>query len=1010
MFSSLWGVFIVFLVSVAAFFSWKNSQSIKAMREEVRDLRFYVRRMASRPPPDEQPEVKQTKTSAPPTPPENPWEQDAEMDESPIKQNNAKQAEPEKTSTKKPDEVTPLSVSSIVAELKNQTENKKSEPNFTTKKPDQPKTDSKSKGAWAHKHADVSQPTKPSTAKITAKTPPQPAPKPENIWKKYSNLEFDLGAKLPVWLGSIALIVAGFFFVKYSVENNLVPPYMRLIILFILGLGMVGGAEFVRKRPKFANGRRISQALVGVGLAVIYGVLYAASQIWQYIPVPVAMVGMVLTTLATLYMSIRYGIGVAYLALITAYLTPILMNVKESSTLFLFAYILGIFAATAFVAKRQKWWNILLVMLVANFAWVGYWFYMVTNPNEAIWVNIFLVAQSAVIIWSTRLLLGQKPASESIKDTSPEIVQKPKSDQWLQSRKFAGWVMNLIAHIGGLLFMAHIMLFADFSIADWAIFNVVMLASIGLAKYDEENYIYLPFASAILGGFMFIGWHSQSASVWALSGQMLFASTLLAGFGFYQIFKSHYARLWAFLSSLTALGYFIIYYLHLGSDLVPWMALETQLSSGSMAVIALVLAALFTAAYMKIRQQTKIVSHNNILANFAATATAFLALAIAIFVDRSIWPIAFGIQMVALSYIDSQLKNKIIRTLTIIMAVFIMGLLLPNLLDILDYMLELTFGIGILPNSAWDVEFLTSPLLYMGVPTICFAASAFFMRKHLDDITVKIMETIALTLVTLTGYLLIRYLFNGPAHIYDFAQSVAERGTITSFIFVMGLISFWLAKYTGRAGYITRGWVNIAIGFGRIVVFDLIMNNPLLELITLGGVTIFNPLIFAYALPIIWVFAVEYLLPKKAFALQIKYLKIATSLLLFAYINLNIRFAFQDFIVYWSDTSVAELYAYSIVWLLFGILLLVVAIWKQQKILRYASQAVIMLTVTKVFLYDAANLEGLYRIASFAVLGVCLIGISSIYSKYILIEGDEQEKDVEPDAESTTSEVDKSGD
>ena len=42
-----------------------------------------------------------------------------------------------------------------------------------------------------------------------------------------------------------------------------------------------------------------------------------------------------------------------------------------------------------------------------------------------------------------------------------------------------------------------------------------------------------------------------------------------------------------------------------------------------------------------------------------------------------------------------------------------------------------------------------------------------------------------------------------------------------------------------------------------------------------------------------------------------------------------------------------------------------------------------LLAVIKVFIFDAAGLEGLARIASFFALGVCLIGIGWFYSRQL---------------------------
>ena len=53
------------------------------------------------------------------------------------------------------------------------------------------------------------------------------------------------------------------------------------------------------------------------------------------------------------------------------------------------------------------------------------------------------------------------------------------------------------------------------------------------------------------------------------------------------------------------------------------------------------------------------------------------------------------------------------------------------------------------------------------------------------------------------------------------------------------------------------------------------------------------------------------------------------------------------------------------------------------KAIRFASLAMTMATVGKVFFVDAAALTGLYRVASFLGLGLTLIGIGWIYQRYV---------------------------
>ena len=62
----------------------------------------------------------------------------------------------------------------------------------------------------------------------------QPVP-PGPRWAR-GGLERQFGAVLPVWIGGIALAFAGFFLVKYSIENELIGPHMRVVLGCCWGL------------------------------------------------------------------------------------------------------------------------------------------------------------------------------------------------------------------------------------------------------------------------------------------------------------------------------------------------------------------------------------------------------------------------------------------------------------------------------------------------------------------------------------------------------------------------------------------------------------------------------------------------------------------------------------------------------------------------------------------------------------------------------------------------------
>ena len=66
-----------------------------------------------------------------------------------------------------------------------------------------------------------------------------------------------------MWLGAIALSVAGFFFVSYAIESGFFTPEMRVLSTAAASLLFLAGAEFVRRRVTSGNPEAIAAALAG---------------------------------------------------------------------------------------------------------------------------------------------------------------------------------------------------------------------------------------------------------------------------------------------------------------------------------------------------------------------------------------------------------------------------------------------------------------------------------------------------------------------------------------------------------------------------------------------------------------------------------------------------------------------------------------------------------------------------------------------------------------------------
>jgi uncharacterized membrane protein len=112
---------------------------------------------------------------------------------------------------------------------------------------------------------------------------------------------------------------------------------------------------------------------------------------------------------------------------------------------------------------------------------------------------------------------------------------------------------------------------------------------------------------------------------------------------------------------------------------------------------------------------------------------------------------------------------------------------------------------------------------------------------------------------------------------------------------------------------------------------------------------------------------------------------VAGLAVIFVWINLTVFDAFGADRMLRLDLSrvPARDLTLSFAWAAYGVLLLAAGVWRRLRPLRWASLALVLLTVGKVFLYDLGELRDLYRVASLFGLALSLIGVSLAYQRFV---------------------------
>ena len=78
----------------------------------------------------------------------------------------------------------------------------------------------------------------------------------------------------------------------------------------------------------------------------------------------------------------------------------------------------------------------------------------------------------------------------------------------------------------------------------------------------------------------------------------------------------------------------------------------------------------------------------------------------------------------------------------------------------------------------------------------------------------------------------------------------------------------------------------------------------------------------------------------------------------------------------WS--FLAQMYI-SVMWAIYGAMLMTVGFWRKIGLLRYLAMGLFVLLLGKVFVLDTSTVKSVYRIVAFLATGITLVGISYLY-------------------------------
>jgi uncharacterized membrane protein len=784
--------------------------------------------------------------------------------------------------------------------------------------------------------------------------PPQPPPKPAR------DVEKALASRWFVYVGGAAIAIGGLLFVKLAIDSGWFPPVLRCAIGVIFGLALAALAEFIRTRRDRVEGPDyIPAALSAGGLVIAFGSIFAAYALYALLPPTVAFIGLALIGLGAIALSLRQGPLIAALGLLGSYAVPALISSENPSAWTFFPYLLVILAASLAVLRARVWW------------WLGYgaiggatvWALLYLQSNiferaDALPIGLFALVMGAL---ATFLIAGRG------------ILSAEAGSFRAFGKSGAPFQIAALGLGAAMLVLGNLAVATEHATEALVLLLAGAVAITALAAVNAGFDLAAP-AAALIAFFALMAWRYSAFFELAMdeTGQwgtvpsaeqgrfltwMFIAAAAFAAAGLAFINRAGRPAVWAVLAS----GAVILF----GGG--AWMRAPQILPDSQWALIAGLAAICFAAYVWRLRGRLSDAAMNfacGILAIGAAAAAAFA-------LDRQldgVWlTIALSLLVAAIAAARRVLPVNLLGGLAAAVAALVAVRLFTAH--------ELWMEQGGLPlGDHW--------LIYgYGLPAVLFWLSSRIFRSAGEERPAAALEGGALGLAIALVSLELRVLIGGgvlrdePGLLEIAAHASAWLGAAYGLAYRQSLFSSFISTWGAR--------LLIAAAVIVIVGGCLLSKNPVVTEAPLEGSAIFNPLLLAYLLPAVLIALISTRLATLGWG-HLKPWAGGLALLLFlAYLTLQTKRLFQGAVLVPEPLSDGENYAYSAVWLAFALALFVIGIRLARQPIRYGGLAVMALVVLKVFLWDMSGLDGLYRVASFMGLGLCLVGIGWLYTRFV---------------------------
>ena len=412
----------------------------------------------------------------------------------------------------------------------------------------------------------------------------------------------------------------------------------------------------------------------------------------------------------------------------------------------------------------------------------------------------------------------------------------------------------------------------------------------------------------------------------------------------------------------------------------------TAYSTRAVAVLALALAAFYVVLVYRFLAAHR--QDRGLLMAFIALAAFFIVLTPPLAVSKEWITLSWSLQGLVMLWLAGKLDSRFLRGLSLGAYALAIGRLIFNDLG-RQYA-------GALPaDLVWStyLPILGSHLLTIGAPIAALGGAWFLLRKpptavpamkvaRANDLPTELGGRSALLIVgTLAIALLFLCLHIELFRAFSFFYAPLAFPSMSLLWFVLGAFLLWLFRRNGAAVLRFLLAIFAALFVAKLLLFDAVQWNPGID--TLCYLRDWNPILAGIRV-------LDFGLCIGLLALLYARLRgddantrtiaitsgIGALVLLFLFLTFELNSALHRFIPGMRAGGL------TLLWALYALALLLAGLHRGVRGLRYAGLALFAVVVGKVFFLDLANLDSIYRIVAFIVLGILLFIAALLYLRH----------------------------